>query len=48
MTMMVSEHRYMDQDQIGILATQRVEANVHSLGDGSTAGPLVALKTPAS
>lgn len=41
-----SEDRYFDTDQIGIRGTQRFDINNHSLGDGSTAGPIIALKTP--
>jgi len=44
----VSEDRYFELDQIGIKGTTRFAINVHDLGDGSTAGPIVALKTPAS
>jgi HK97 family phage major capsid protein len=38
-----SEERYFEYDQIAIQATERVDINVHDLGDTSTAGPLVAL-----
>lgn len=43
MSLMVSEHRYMELDQIAIRGTQRVDINVHDLGDGTTAGPIVGL-----
>lgn len=42
-TIKSSEHRYMDLDQIGIFGNERVDINVHDLGDNSTAGPLIAL-----
>jgi HK97 family phage major capsid protein len=41
--MRVSEERYMEYDQLGILGIERFDINVHSLGDGTTAGPIVAL-----
>jgi hypothetical protein len=39
-----SDERYFDTDQIGIMGTERVDINVHDVGDAPTAGPLVALK----
>jgi hypothetical protein len=33
-----------DNDQIGIIGTERFDINVHDLGDTTTPGPLVALK----
>jgi HK97 family phage major capsid protein len=36
--------RYADNDQIGIIGTERFDINVHDLGDSTTPGPLVALK----
>lgn len=45
---MVSTERYFELDQIAIKGTERFDINVHSLGDGTNAGPLVALKTPGS
>jgi HK97 family phage major capsid protein len=42
-TIKSSEHRYMDLDQIGIFGTERVDINVHDLGDNTNAGPLIAL-----
>jgi hypothetical protein len=45
---MESEHRYFEFDQTGIRGTQRYDIVVHDLGDGTNAGPIVALKTPAS
>jgi len=44
----VSEDRYFELDQIGIKGTTRFAINVHDLGDGTDAGPMVALKTAAS
>jgi len=41
-----SDHRYFENDQIGLLGTERVDVNVHDLGDTSNAGPLVAAKSP--
>jgi HK97 family phage major capsid protein len=38
-----STHRFMDSDQVGVLGTQRFDANVHDLGDNTTAGPMAAL-----
>lgn len=43
MTMMVSNERYFEYDQVGIRGTERFDINVHDLGDNTTAGPLVAL-----
>jgi HK97 family phage major capsid protein len=41
--LMVSDHRYFENDQIAIKATERIDINVSDVGDTSTAGPLVAL-----
>ena len=38
-----SEHIKFAEDQIAIRGTERIDINVHSLGDNTTAGPLVAL-----
>lgn len=43
-----SEHLYFASDQLAIRCTERIDINPHDLGDGSTAGPLIGLKTPAS
>jgi HK97 family phage major capsid protein len=40
---LTSNERYMEFDQIGILGIERYDIKVHSLGDGTTAGPIVAL-----
>ena len=42
-TVKVSDQRYLEYDQIGIMATERFCINHHDLGDTSTAGPIVAL-----
>lgn len=39
-----SEERYFDQDQIGILGTERVDIVAHDLGDTSSPGPIVGLQ----
>jgi HK97 family phage major capsid protein len=41
-----SDHRYFENDQIGLLGTERIDVNVHDMGDNTTAGPLVALISP--
>ncbi len=41
-----SDHRYFENDQIGLLGTERFDINAHDLGDTSNAGPLVAAKSP--
>jgi HK97 family phage major capsid protein len=41
-----SDHRYFENDQIGLLGTERFDINVHDMGDNTTAGPLVALISP--
>lgn len=38
-----SEHVHFDSDQIAVKGTERFDVNVHDLGDGTTAGPIVAL-----
>ncbi len=35
--------RFADTDQIGIIGTERVDIVAHSLGDNTTAGPVVGL-----
>jgi HK97 family phage major capsid protein len=39
----LSEHRYMDTDQIGVRATERFDIVNHDVGDTTNAGPIVAL-----
>jgi len=41
-----SDHRYFENDQIGLLGTERFDINVHDMGDNTNAGPLVALISP--
>ena len=41
-----SDHRYFENDQIGLLGTERFDINNHDLGDNTAAGPLVAAKSP--
>lgn len=48
LTMMTSEHRYMELGQIGIRVTERFDIQLHDLGDATTAGPMIGLKTPGS
>lgn len=43
-----SADRYFDTDETAFRAIERVAINNHDLGDGTDAGPIVALKTPAS
>jgi HK97 family phage major capsid protein len=40
---MRSDDRYFELDQIGLKATERIDINVHDVGDTSGAGPIVAL-----
>ncbi|GMR20203.1 MAG: hypothetical protein BMS9Abin36_0798 [Gammaproteobacteria bacterium] len=40
---MVSAHRYMELDQIGVMGTERFDVVTHDLGDNTTAGPIVSL-----
>jgi HK97 family phage major capsid protein len=42
-TVMVSPHRYFESDQWAIKATERFDFVCHSVGDTSTAGPVVGL-----
>jgi HK97 family phage major capsid protein len=42
-TISLSDQRYWEYDQVGIKATERVHIVHHTLGDGSTAGPIIAL-----
>jgi HK97 family phage major capsid protein len=41
-----SDHRYFENDQIGLLGTERFDINNHDLGSATVAGPLVAAKSP--
>lgn len=42
-TLARSEDRYLDQDQIAVLGTERFHANVHDLGDNTNTGSLATL-----
>lgn len=44
----LSTDRYFEQDQIAIRGKERFDIVAHDLGTGSAAGPIVAIKTPAS
>lgn len=48
LTMRISDQRYFELDQIGILANQRMDINVHDVGDTSVAGAMIMLATPSS
>jgi HK97 family phage major capsid protein len=41
-----SDHRYFENDQIGLLGTERFDVNVHDMGSTAVAGPLVSLVSP--
>ena len=41
-----SDHRYFENDQIGLLGTERFDINVHDMGDNTVAGPLVTCISP--
>lgn len=41
-----SDHRYFENDQIGLLGTERFDVNVHDFGDNTNPGPLVAMVAP--
>lgn len=45
-TLARSSDRYLDQDQIGVLGTERFHANVHDVGDNTNFGALAALVAP--
>lgn len=47
-TIALSDQRYFELDQIGIRGTQRFDIVCHDLGTDTVAGPVIALKTPAS
>lgn len=48
LTIATTNERYFEYDQIAIKGTERLDIVVHDLGDGTNAGPIVALKTAAS
>jgi len=41
-----SDHRYFENDQIGLLGTERFDINCHDAGDNTNAGPIVAMVAP--
>ena len=41
-----SDHRYFENDQIGLLGTERFDVNCHDLGSATAAGPLVSAVSP--
>ena len=41
-----SDHRYFENDQIGLLGTERFDVNVHDMGTTTVAGPLVSAVSP--
>lgn len=47
-TMSISDEAHWDEDQIGVKWTERFDINVHSQGDDSEAGAIIALETPGS
>lgn len=47
-SIMESEHRYFEYDQIGIKGSERFDINVHGRGTATAPGPLVVLKTPGA
>ena len=46
LTIKVSEDRFLENDQIAILGTERVDIQVHEAGTASAAGAIVGLLTP--
>lgn len=48
MSVMLSDQRYFEFDQIGIKGTQRFDINVHSVGTATEAGAIVQLNTPGA
>lgn len=45
-TLARTSDRYMDQDQIGVLGTERFDAVIHDMGDNTNAGSIAALVAP--
>lgn len=43
LTLARSEDRYLDQDEIAVLGTERFHSVIHGLGDNTNSGPLAAL-----
>ncbi len=44
MSIRQSDQRYFEYRQIGILATERIDIQVHDIGDASTTGPIIGLR----
>jgi HK97 family phage major capsid protein len=47
-SILVSEHRYFEYDQLAIRGTERFDINVHEKGTASAASSLIVLATPSS
>ncbi len=47
-TIRTSAERYFEYDQLAIIGTERFDIVNHDIGDGTNAGPIVAVKTAAS
>lgn len=47
-TVMQSEHRYFEYDQVGFRGITRLDVNVHERGTATAAGAIVVLKTPGA
>jgi len=43
-----SDQRYFEYDQLGIQGTERVDINIHDVGDTSSAGAMIMLATPGA
>jgi HK97 family phage major capsid protein len=48
LTLAISDQRYFEYDQLAIKGTERVDINVHDVGDTSDAGAMIMLATPGS
>ena len=46
LTVARTDHRYLENDQIAILATERFDAAIHDMGDNSTLGSIAVLVSP--
>lgn len=46
LTLARSQDRYLDQDEIAVLGTERFHSVIHGLGDNTNFGPLAALVAP--
>lgn len=44
----MSEHADFASDQVNVRGTSRIAINVHDIGDATSAGPMVVLRTPSS